>query len=187
MQAFLSSVFPVLLAEIGDKTQLLTLFLAARFAQKYAIIAGMLAATLLNHIVSAWFGVLLAEWATPTVMAWIAGVCFILVGVWLLKPDKDQPLNHRHLRYGAFITTCILFFVAEIGDKTQLATITLAARYHDVFSVVTGSTLGILLANVPAIFLGARLVNKLPLKAIRISACLLFCLLGVLTLCRVWY
>lgn len=186
MQAFLSSVFPVLFAEIGDKTQLLTLFLAARFAQKYAIIAGMLTATLLNHIVSAWLGVVLAAWATPQNMAWIVGISFIAVGLWILKPDKDEAINSRYVRYGAFTATLFLFFIAEIGDKTQFATITLAAHYHSILSVVAGSTLGILLANVPVIFLGAGVVNKLPLKAIRVGACVLFCLLGVLTLLHVW-
>lgn len=186
MHAFLSSVFPVLFSEIGDKTQLLTLFLAARFAQKYAIIAGMLVATLLNHVVSAWFGVALAAWATLQIMSWIVGVSFIIVGLWLLKPDKDDDIDSRYVRYGAFGATLLLFFIAEIGDKTQIATILLAARYHNIVDVVAGSTLGILLANVPVIFFGAWLMNKLPLKTIRIGACVLFCLLGVLTLLHVW-
>jgi putative Ca2+/H+ antiporter (TMEM165/GDT1 family) len=186
MQAFVSSVLPVALAEIGDKTQLLTLFLAARFAKKYAIIAGMVVATLLNHVVSAWLGVELARWLTPSVMSWVVGASFIVVGLWLLKPDKDDEVSSRYLQYGAFTATLVLFFLAEIGDKTQISTILLAARYHDIFSVVTGSTVGLLIANVPVIFLGAWLMQRLPFKAIRIGACVLFCLLGLFTLLHVW-
>lgn len=186
MQSFVSSVLPVALAEIGDKTQLLTLFLAARFARKYAIIAGMVVATLLNHLLSAWLGVELTRWLTPEVMGWVVGVSFIVVGLWLLKPDKDNEVSSRYMQYGAFTATLVLFFLAEIGDKTQIATILLAARYHEVWAVVAGSTLGLLVANVPVIFCGAWLMQRLPFKAIRIGACVLFCLLGVLTLLHVW-
>lgn len=187
MHAFLSSILPVTLAEIGDKTQLLTLFLATQFNRKYAIIAGMLLATLLNHLFSAWLGVEIAQWLTPATMDTVVGISFILVGLWLLRPDKDQEISHRYMRFGAFSTTLILFFLAEIGDKTQIATILLAAHYHAAFSVVAGSTIGLLLANVPVIFFGHWLMQHLPFKAVRIGACGLFCLLGIISLWQAWF
>lgn len=186
IHAFLSSVVPVALAEIGDKTQLLTLFLATRFARKYAIIAGMLCATLLNHVVSAWFGVEVARFFTPQLMGWVVGISFLVVGLWLLKPDKDDGVDTRFMRYGPFVATSVLFFLAEVGDKTQIATILLAAQYRDLFSVVMGSTAGLLLANVPVIFFGNWLMHRLPLNRIRIGACILFCLLGIATLIQTY-
>lgn len=184
MEAFLSSTFGVFIAEIGDKTQLLTLFLAARFAQKNAVIAGIFAATLLNHLVSAWLGVWLAASVSPVLVKWIVGFSFIAVGLWLLKPDKDDDGDNggRWLKYGAFAATLVLFFLAEIGDKTQIATVLLAARYNDLAWVVSGSVLGLMLANVPVAYLGEKIMAKVPAAAVRRAACLLFCLLGVLTL-----
>lgn len=184
MDAFLSSTLAVALAEIGDKTQLLALFLAARFAQKYAIAAGILVATLLNHAASAWLGVWLAQWLSPMLMTWLVGLSFIGVGLWLLKPDQDDAVDGRYMRYGAFVATLVLFFLAEIGDKTQIATVLLAAKYHDVSAVVLGSTVGMLMANVPVVFMGQWLMGKLPFKAVRMGACVLFCALGVFTLVR---
>lgn len=184
MEAFLSSTFGVFIAEIGDKTQLLTLFLAARFAQKNAVIAGIFAATLLNHLVSAWLGVWLAASVSPVLVKWIVSLSFIAVGLWLLKPDKDDDGDNggRWLKYGAFAATLVLFFLAEIGDKTQIATVLLAARYNDLAWVVSGSVLGLMLANVPVAYLGEKIMAKVPAAAVRRAACLLFCLLGVLTL-----
>ena len=182
MEAFLSSTLAVAIAEIGDKTQLLALFLAARFAQKNAIIAGIFVATLLNHFVSAVFGVWVAQWVSPEMMKWIVGISFIAVGLWLRLPDKDDDEDSKWLRYGAFGATLVLFFLAEIGDKTQIATILLAARYQEMFWVVAGSTLGLMLANVPVVYLGEKLIRKIPAKAVRIAACLLFCVMGVMTL-----
>lgn len=184
MEAFLSSTFGVFIAEIGDKTQLLTLFLAARFAQKNAVIAGIFAATLLNHLVSAWLGVWLAASVSPVLVKWIVGLSFIAVGLWLLKSDKDDDGDNggRWLKYGAFAATLVLFFLAEIGDKTQIATVLLAARYNDLAWVVSGSVLGLMLANVPVAYLGEKIMAKVPAAAVRRAACLLFCLLGVLTL-----
>lgn len=190
MEAFLSSTFGVFIAEIGDKTQLFTLFLAARFAQKNAVIAGIFAATLLNHLVSAWLGVWLAASVSPVLVKWIVGLSFIAVGLWLLKPDKDDDGDNggggRWLKYGAFAATLVLFFLAEIGDKTQIATVLLAARYNDLAWVVSGSVLGLMLANVPVAYLGEKIMAKVPAaavrRAVRRAACLLFCLLGVLTL-----
>lgn len=183
LEAFLSSTVGVLIAEIGDKTQLLTLFLAVRFAQKKAIIAGIFVATLLNHLVSAWLGVWLAQFISSNAMKWIVGLSFVVVGLWLLIPDKDdEESGSKWLKYGAFGATTAMFFLAEIGDKTQIATVLLAAKYHHLEIVVAGSVLGLMLANVPVVFLGERIIQKVPAKAVRIAACVLFCILGVLTL-----
>lgn len=187
MDALFSSTLAVALAEIGDKTQLLALFLALRFTQKYAIVAGILLATLLNHAVSAYLGVWLAQWLSGVLMAWIVGLSFIGVGLWLLKPDQSQNGDdERWLRYGAFVASALLFFVAEIGDKTQIATVLLAARYHNIAVVVAGSTLGMLIANVPMVFAGGWLMGKLPFRKVRLGACVLFCALGVLTIVRLY-
>lgn len=186
MHAFFSSILPITLAELGDKTQLLTLFLASRFAQKYAIILGILFATLLNHLISAWLGVNLAHWFTPEIMNTIVGLSFMIIGLWLLKPDKADTVNQKYMHYGAFSATLILFFLAEIGDKTQIATILLAAHYQATFSIVAGSTIGLLIANVPVIFLGNWLIQRLPFKIIHKIACLLFCALGMGILCQIW-
>ncbi|WP_432698515.1 TMEM165/GDT1 family protein [Marinobacterium sp. YM272] len=187
MEAFLSSTLAVAIAEIGDKTQLLTLFLVARFpAQRMAIIFGILIATLVNHGVSAWFGAWLVEWIPENWVPWIIGLSFIAVGLWVLVPDKDDEEESGSLKYGAFIATCILFFIAEIGDKTQIATVILAARYEDaLLAVVAGTTLGMLLANVPVAWFGGWLMQKIPLHWVRWSACGLFVLLGALSLTQV--
>lgn len=183
MEAFLYSTLGVLIAEIGDKTQLLALFLAARFPQKGAIIAGIFIATLLNHAVSAFFGAWLAAAVSPDVMKWLVGISFIAVGLWLLLPDKDDGGDERKwLKYGAFTATTVLFFLAEIGDKTQIATVLLAAKYQEMFWVVCGSVLGLMLANVPAVYLGEALLKRIPAQTVRRLACAVFCLLGVLTL-----
>ena len=183
MEAFLSSTLAVAIAEIGDKTQLLALFLAARFRQKNAIIAGIFMATLINHLFSAVIGVWLAKFVSPDMMKWLVGLSFIGVGLWLLVPDKDGEADNRWLKYGAFGATTVLFFLAEIGDKTQIATVLLAAKYQALFWVVAGSTLGLLLANVPVVYLGDVLLKKIPAKAVRIAACVMFVVLGAITLC----
>ena len=182
MEAFLSSTLAVAIAEIGDKTQLLALFLAARFNQKSAIIAGIFVSTLLNHLLSAVIGVWLAQFVSPEMMKWIVGISFIAVGLWLLVPDKDGATNNRWLQYGAFGATVVLFFLAEIGDKTQIATVLLAAKYDSLIQVVTGTTLGMMLANVPVVLIGKLGADKLPLKGIRIACAILFVGLGVSTL-----
>lgn len=182
MSAFFPSLLAVLLSELGDKTQLLALVLAARFAQKGRILAGIVAATLLNHLLSAWFGTQLAQWLSAQTMALAAGISFIAVGLWLLKPDKIEETDNKYLHLGAFWAAFVLFFLAEVGDKSQIATVLLATRYPDMAGVVLGSTLGMVSANAPVVFLGAALMEKLPLKAVRIGACLLFCGLGVWSL-----
>ncbi|MBA4502651.1 TMEM165/GDT1 family protein [Marinobacterium marinum] len=182
MDAFLSSTLAVAIAEIGDKTQLLTLFLAARFTQRNAIILGILVATLLNHALSAWFGAWLVQWIPENWAPWIIGLSFIAVGLWVLIPDKDDDDETGVLQYGAFIATCILFFIAEMGDKTQVATVILAARYDNLFWVIMGTTVGMMLANVPVAYAGNWLMQKIPLDLARWSACILFVGLGVLSI-----
>lgn len=184
MDAFLSSTLAVAIAEIGDKTQLLTLFLVARFpTQRLVIILGILLATLVNHGVSAWLGAWLIDWIPQAWVPWIIGLSFIAVGLWVLIPDKDDEEESASLKYGAFIATCILFFIAEIGDKTQIATVILAARYEDALLwVVTGTTLGMLLANVPVAWFGGWLMSRVPLHWVRWCACGLFVVLGVFSI-----
>ncbi|MBR9827116.1 MAG: TMEM165/GDT1 family protein [Oceanospirillales bacterium] len=182
MEAFIPSTLAVAIAEIGDKTQLLTLFLAARFAQRNAIILGILVATLLNHGLSAWLGAWLVQWIPEQWVPWIIGASFIAVGLWVLIPDKDDEEDGAVLKYGAFIATCILFFIAEIGDKTQIATVILAARYDSLFWVIAGTTIGMMLANVPIAYAGSWLMQKIPLNLARWSACGLFVVLGILSI-----
>ncbi|MBR6026762.1 MAG: TMEM165/GDT1 family protein [Neisseriaceae bacterium] len=178
LDAFFSSLVLIFLSEMGDKTQLLALFLAARFCQKYAIVLGIFVATVANHVVSAWFGVWLSQLIENGILTWITGIAFIVVGLWLLIPDKDDE-KQQTLRYGAFLTTVILFFLAEIGDKTQIATVILAVNYNSVLMVVLGSTIGLLLANAPVIWLGEKLIHKIPIKVVHIAACVLFCVTGI--------
>lgn len=182
MEAFISSTVGVAIAEMGDKTQLLALFLAARFAQKNAIVLGIFIATLLNHAVSAVIGIWLATYVSPEWMKWIVGLSFIMVGLWLLLPDNDDRPNNRWLKYGAFGATVWLFFLAEIGDKTQIATVLLAAKYQEMFWVLCGSVFGLMLANVPVVYVGDLLMKKIPANRVRMAACALFCILGIITL-----
>ena len=184
MDAFIASVLAVALAEVGDKTQLLALFLTAIFARKSAIILGVLIATVLNHAVSAWLGVWVSSYLNETNLSWIVAISFIVVGLWLLVPDKDEEVDEKYLKWGAFLATTVLFFFAEIGDKTQIATVVLAAKYTDFYMVLAGTTVGMMLANVPVIYLGSWLMSKLPFKQVRYGACMLFLVLGVGTIAR---
>ena len=177
LAAALVSTGTVALAEIGDKTQLLALLLAARFRRPWPIIAGILVATLLNHALAAWVGALAADWLRPEVLRWVVAASFLAVAVWTLKPDSlddEAGLPGR----GAFIATTIAFFVAEIGDKTQVATVLLAARYEPLWEVIAGTTVGMLLANVPVVLLGSRFADRLPLKAARYVAATVFAVLA---------
>jgi len=173
MQALLLSTLAVAVAEIGDKTQLLALLLAARFRRPWPIVLGILVATLLNHALAVWAGALVARWLTPDVLRWLVAGSFLAVALWTLRPDAiddDQPLPAR----GAFVATTIAFFLAEIGDKTQVATVLLATRYEPLWQVVLGTTAGMLLANVPVVLLGSRFARRLPLRAARAAAAVLF-------------
>jgi putative Ca2+/H+ antiporter (TMEM165/GDT1 family) len=180
MDALLVSTLTVALAEIGDKTQLLALVLAARFRRPWPIVAGILAATLLNHAASAWVGAWLAGVLSPQVLRWGVVVSFLAVAAWALVPDKldEQEAASRTSVHGVFVATLVAFFLVEIGDKTQVATVVLAARYHPLWQVVAGTTVGMLLANVPVVLLGARFAHRLPLRAARWAAALLFAVLG---------
>ena len=185
MQALLISTATVALAEIGDKTQLLSLILAAKYRKPWPICLGILAATLVNHGIAGSVGALIATWLTPEVQKWLVALSFLSVGLWTLKPDKaDEGEAARGAGHSVFVATLIAFFVAEIGDKTQIATMVLAAQYHPLWQVVTGTTIGMLLANVPVVWLGSRFAAKLPLKAARIAAAILFVGLGLWILLR---
>lgn len=182
MEAFLVSTATVTLAEIGDKTQLLSLVLAAKFRNKMAIVLGILFATILNHALSAWLGVWAADIFASEWTQLIVSASFILVGLWLLIPDKEEEVSDNYDKYGAFLVSSILFFIAEIGDKTQIATVILGAQYNAIVLVTIGTTLGMLLANVPVVYYGEKLMAKLPLDKTRIAAALLFIVIAVVGL-----
>jgi Ca2+/H+ antiporter, TMEM165/GDT1 family len=167
----------VAMAEVGDKTQLLSIMLAARLRKPWPIIAGILVATLANHALAAWAGAALSAWFSGMWFQLAVALGFIATALWVLVPDKadDQPpISHG----GVFLTTTIAFFVAEIGDKTQIATVGLGAQFHDVAAVTIGTTLGMMLANVPAVFLGDRALRVLPMNVMRILAALVMGGLG---------
>jgi putative Ca2+/H+ antiporter (TMEM165/GDT1 family) len=182
LQTILITTGVVTLAEIGDKTQLLALLLATRFQRPLPIALGILVATLLNHTLAGIVGVWLSNHITPTTMHWILGGGFLAIAIWMLIPDtidtKHEPLE----RFGVFGTTLIAFFLAEMGDKTQVATIALAARFDHLVWVVMGTTLGMLIADLPAVWIGNKLADKLPLNIVRITSALLFALLGLAAL-----
>ena len=181
MEALLVSTSIVALAEMGDKTQLLSFVLAAKLKRKVPIALGILVATLANHFLAGWVGVYLASLVTPATLKWIIAVSFFAFGVWALKPDELE--GDRKLRgAGVFLTTLIAFFFVEMGDKTQLATVALAARYDSLSSVVAGTTLGMMIANVPAVWMGDALGHRVNMKWMRWVAAALFIVLGVLTL-----
>lgn len=186
MDALLASTALVALAEIGDKTQLLALVLAARFRQPVPIIAGILFATLANHALAALLGVSAAAWLEGPWFGVAVALGFIAMGLWTLVPDKldddETPASGR----SAFLTTLVAFFLVEIGDKTQIATIALGARYGDVLAVTAGTTLGMLLANVPVVLAGDALIRRVPLKAVRVAAATLFVAMGAGLLWSRW-
>jgi putative Ca2+/H+ antiporter (TMEM165/GDT1 family) len=181
MEAFLTSALLVALAEIGDKTQLLSFVLAARLRKPGAIILGILVATLANHALAGSVGVWLATLVPPQVLPWATGLLFMGFGLWTLHPDSldDDPKLHRA---GAFATATIAFFIAEMGDKTQLATVALGARFDLLAAVVLGTTLCMLAANIPAVLVGEALAQKLPMKGIRYTAAAVFVATGIVTM-----
>ena len=180
MEAFLTSTALVALAEIGDKTQLLAIVLAARFKQPMAIIAGIFVATIANHFLAAMIGSQAASLLDGPGFRLIIAASFIAMAAWTLIPDKldDEP-QPKPARFGAFVATTIAFFLVEMGDKTQIATVALGARFHDVVAVTMGTTLGMMLANVPAVLLGNELLKRVPLKVVRWVAAGLFLVIGV--------
>lgn len=184
MEALLVSTGIVAIAEIGDKTQLLAMILAARYRKPVPILLGILCATLANHALAAWAGALAAHWLGPDWMRWILGVLFLAMAVWCLIPDKveDAPKSLGHA--GAFFATLVAFFLVEIGDKTQIATVALAARFQSLLLVTAGTTLGMMLANAPAVFCGDLIARKAPMKLVHSIAAGLFAVLGIMTLMR---
>jgi putative Ca2+/H+ antiporter (TMEM165/GDT1 family) len=179
MEAFLVSTGVVALAEIGDKTQLLALVLAARFRKPVPIILGILVATLLNHFLAGAAGAWIANVVGPVTMRWILGLSFIAMAIWTMVPDKFDEDEQTTARYGVFVTTLVAFFLVEMGDKTQIATVALAAKYGSLVAVVSGTTLGMLLANVPAVLLGEVAAKKLPMRLVHGIAAAIFLVLGV--------
>jgi putative Ca2+/H+ antiporter (TMEM165/GDT1 family) len=183
MEALLVSTGVVALAEIGDKTQLLAFILAARFKKPVPIIAGILAATIVNHGLAGALGAWITTTVNPEILRWILGASFLGMAAWTLIPDKieDEETQVAN-KLGVFGATFITFFLAEMGDKTQIATIAMAAHYAQPFLVVVGTTLGMLLADVPAVFIGDKLATKIPMKLVHSVAAAIFAVLGVATL-----
>jgi putative Ca2+/H+ antiporter (TMEM165/GDT1 family) len=182
-EPFVVSAAIVAVAEMGDKTQLLAFVLAARLRRKLPIIVGILVATLANHALAASIGAWLARLVTPLVLTWTIGLAFVAFGLWTLRPD--EPADHRERPgAGVFMTTLVAFFLVEMGDKTQLATVALAARYAALASVVAGTTLGMMLANVPAVWMGEALADRVNMRVMRGIAAASFVALGALTLVR---
>jgi putative Ca2+/H+ antiporter (TMEM165/GDT1 family) len=186
MEAFLMSTGVVALAEIGDKTQLLAFVLAARFKRPVPIILGILAATLVNHGAAGALGAWITTALSPGVMRWVLGGSFLAMAVWTLIPDKlDDDDAKVTGRLGVFGTTLVAFFLAEMGDKTQIATVAMAAHYPNPLWVVAGTTLGMLIADVPAVFVGDRFAKKIPMKLVHGIAAAMFAVMGLLTLLQV--
>lgn len=186
LEAFLVSTGVVALGEIGDKTQLLAIVLAAMFRRPWPIVAGILVATLANHAAAGSLGGWIAHLLGPDVLHWVIGLSFLAMAGWMLVPDKiDDDAAGGRQRFGVFGTTVIAFFLAEMGDKTQIATVALAARYTDVVQVVVGTTFGMMLANVPAVFLGDKIAQKVSMRLFHAIAAVIFAVLGVLTLLNV--
>jgi putative Ca2+/H+ antiporter (TMEM165/GDT1 family) len=185
MEAFLVSTGIVALAEIGDKTQLLSLLLAARYRKPWPIILGILVATLANHFLAGAVGAWITTLIGKDALRWILGVSFIAMAAWIMVPDKLDDTEAAEARYGVFAATVVAFFLAEMGDKTQVATVALAAQYQALVTVVTGTTLGMMIANVPAVLLGDKAAHRLPLKLVHGVAAAIFAVLGLLTLFNV--
>ncbi|WP_432381101.1 TMEM165/GDT1 family protein [Duganella sp. P38] len=182
MEAFFVSTGIVALAEIGDKTQLLAFVLAARFRRPLPIVAAILVATVANHAFAAAIGTWITSLMGPELLRWVLGASFLAMAAWTLVPDKLDDEDTPVAGYGVFLTTLIAFFLAEMGDKTQVVTVALAARYHSMLAVVCGTTLGMMLANVPAVYFGDKIANRISLKLVHGVAALIFAALGAATL-----
>jgi putative Ca2+/H+ antiporter (TMEM165/GDT1 family) len=182
MEAFLISTGIVALAEIGDKTQLLAFILAAKFKRPLPIIFGILVATIANHAFAGALGAWVTTLMGPETLRWVLGISFIAMAAWTLVPDKFDEDEAKLTQAGVFVTTLVAFFLAEMGDKTQVATVALAAQYHAFFAVVAGTTFGMMIANVPAVLVGDRLASKLPVPLVHGIAAAIFAILGVATL-----
>lgn len=181
MEAFLISTAIVAVAEMGDKTQLLSFVLAAKLTRRVPIVLGILFATLANHFLAGYVGSWLASLVSPSALRWVVAISFFAFGLWALKPDELED-DGKLRGAGVFVTTLIAFFLVEMGDKTQLATVALAARYDSLVAVVLGTTSGMMIANVPAVWMGEALAHRVNLKIMHWVAAGLFVLLGVLAL-----
>ncbi len=183
MEAFFVSTGIVALAEMGDKTQLLALLLAARFRKPWPIVWGILVATLANHALAGALGAWVTTFLGPTALRWVLGVSFIAMALWVLIPDKlDEGDAVKAPRFGVFATTLVAFFLAEMGDKTQIATVMLAAQYKAYLWVVAGTTLGMMLANAPVVWLGERITRRVPIRAVHVTSAVIFLALGLYAL-----
>lgn len=182
MEAFLVSTGVVALAEIGDKTQLLAFLLAAKFRRPLPIVLGILAATLANHALAGALGAWLTTLVTPEILRWGLGIGFLAMAAWMLIPDTLDADDAQLPKLGVFAATFVVFFVAEMGDKTQIATVVLAARYGDFLWVVAGTTAGMMIANAPAVYLGERFASRMPVKQVHALAAVIFAVLGVAVL-----
>jgi putative Ca2+/H+ antiporter (TMEM165/GDT1 family) len=182
LEAFLVSTGIVVLAEMGDKTQLLALVLAARYRRPVPVILGIFVATLANHALAAWLGAEVAAMLGRDALRWLLGLSFLAMAAWTLVPDKPEKEKTQSARLGAFAATLLAFFLVEMGDKTQIATVALAARYAWVLTVVAGTTLGMMLADVPAVYFGERILRRVPANTVRRVAAASFALLGTLAL-----
>jgi putative Ca2+/H+ antiporter (TMEM165/GDT1 family) len=182
MEALTISIASVAVGELGDKTQLLSLILATRLRKPGPIIAGIFVATLLNHLVACWVG----EWAgkliSPQLLRWVLGISFLAVAAWALIPDKMEDDVQTRGAYGVFALTAVTFFLAEMGDKTQIVALALAAKYNDLIAVVTGTTLGMMIVNIPTVLFAERATKWIPVKVVRVVAAVIYAVLGVLTL-----
>lgn len=182
MDALLISTGVVALAEVGDKTQLLAFLLAAKFRKPVPIVLGILVATLANHVLAGGLGAWITTLLAPEVQRWVLGLSFLAMAAWILIPDSLDEAGAGLVQLGVFGTTTVAFFLAETGDKTQIATIALAAQYGDFLWVVAGTTLGMLIANVPAVYIGERIAHRMPVKLVHGIAAAIFAALGVAVL-----
>ncbi len=182
MEAFLVSLVVVAVGEIGDKTQLLALMLAARFRKPVPIICGIVVATLVNHALAGLVGAWVREVVPAEYLRWLLVASFFAVALWALRPDTMDAASAPPGKYGAFAVTAVMFFIAEIGDKTQIATVVLAARFDNLVAVVAGTTLGMLVADVPAVLIGNAAAHRLPLRLVRYVAATLFAVLGIVAM-----
>lgn len=185
LEVFGVSAAMVAIAEMGDKTQLLAIVLAATFRKPLSILLGIFVATLLNHTIAAGLGFLVGQWLGGPLFQTILGVSFIAMALWALIPDKEEDAPNA-TRAGAFLTTLVAFFIVEIGDKTQIATSLLAARFNDIAVVAMGTTVGMMLANVPAVFAGEAITRVAPLRYIRMGAAVLFAVIGLWIIWAAW-
>jgi putative Ca2+/H+ antiporter (TMEM165/GDT1 family) len=182
MDSFFISTGSVAVGELGDKTQLLSLILATRLRKPVPVIAGILAATLVNHLIACLVGEWVGKLITPNILRWVLGISFLAVAAWALIPDKMDGDVKTQGNHGIFVLTAVTFFLAEMGDKTQIIALALAAKYNALVSVVAGTTVGMMLVNVPTVLLAESATKWIPLKAVRVFAAIIYAFLGVLTL-----